>query len=35
MDGELLLNPRGPGMGPDRYVRLLVENPVGESIALL
>jgi len=33
MDGELLLNPERTGMGPDRYVRLLVENPVGESIA--
>jgi len=33
MDGELLLNPERTGMGPDRYVRLLVENPIGESIA--
>jgi len=32
-DGELLLNPERTGAGPDRYVRLLVENPVGESIA--
>jgi hypothetical protein len=32
-DGELLLNPERTGSGPDRYVRLFVENPVGESIA--
>jgi hypothetical protein len=32
-DGELLLNPDRTGSGPDRYVRLLVENPGGESIA--
>jgi hypothetical protein len=32
-DGELLLNPERTGSGPDRYVRLLVENPYGESIA--
>ncbi len=32
-DGELLLDPNRTGSGPDRYVRLLVENPVGESVA--
>lgn len=32
-DSEILLNPDRTGGGPDRYVRLLVENPEGESIA--
>lgn len=32
-DGELLLNPERTGNGPDRYARLMVENPEGESIA--
>jgi hypothetical protein len=32
-DSEILLDPQRTGGGPDRYVRLLVENPEGESSA--